>query len=96
MYVVTVQFTLDSRHTGSFIPLMLENARVSRETELGCRQFDVCRDPAQLESVFLYEVYDSRAAFEQHLKTIHYQSFDHATSGMVAGKQVHVYERLDP
>ena len=62
MYVVTVQFTLDSRHTGSFIPLMLENARVSRETERGCRQFDVCRDPAQSESVFLYEVYDSRAA----------------------------------
>jgi (4S)-4-hydroxy-5-phosphonooxypentane-2,3-dione isomerase len=62
MYAVTVQFTLDSRHVGSFIPLMLENARVWRETERGCRQFDVCRDPAQSESVFLYEVYDSRAA----------------------------------
>jgi quinol monooxygenase YgiN len=96
MHVVTVEFTLDARHIGSFIPLMLENARVSRETERGCHQFDVCRDPAQPESVFLYEIYDSRAAFEQHLKTTHYQSFDQATSGMVTGKQVHVYERLDP
>ena len=46
MHVVTVEFTLDARHIGSFIPLMLENARVSRETERGCRQFEVCRDPA--------------------------------------------------
>ena len=96
MYVVTVQFTLDSRHMGSFILLILENARVSRETERGCRQFDVCRDPAQPESVFLYEIYDSRAAFEEHMKTMHFQSFDQATSGMVTGKQVHVYERLNP
>jgi autoinducer 2-degrading protein len=96
MYVITVQFTIDSRHTGSFMPLILENARASRETERGCRHFDVCRDPAKPDSVFLYEVYDSRAAFEEHVKSMHFQSFDQATSGMVAGKQVHVYERVNP
>ena len=41
MYAVTVQFTLDSRHVGSFIPLMLENARVWRETERGCRSNNI-------------------------------------------------------
>jgi quinol monooxygenase YgiN len=96
MYVVTVHFTLDSRHVDSFIPLILNNARVSRETERGCRQFDVCRDPVQPESVFLYEVYDSRAAFDEHVKSMHFLSFDQATSGLVTGKQVYVYERLNP
>jgi autoinducer 2-degrading protein len=96
MYAVTVQFTLDSRHVGSFIPLMLENARVWRETERGCRQFDVCRDHAQIRVGVLVRGLRQPRGFEQHLKTMHYQSFDQATSGMVTGKQVHVYERLDP
>ena len=41
MYVITVEFTIHPEHLAAFMPLMLENARISRETEPGCRRFDV-------------------------------------------------------
>ena len=42
MYVVTVDFHIKTARIESFLPLILENARLSRERETGCRQFDVC------------------------------------------------------
>ena len=40
MYVVVVDFKIKPERLAEFMPLMLENARASRETEPGCRQFD--------------------------------------------------------
>ena len=54
---------------------MLANAKVSRETEPGCRQFDVCVE-ADTGRTFLYELYDDRAAFEAHLASAHFKAFD--------------------
>ena len=53
MYVVIVDFKIKPERLAEFMPLMLENARASRETEPGCRQFDVCVDPKEKTSVFL-------------------------------------------
>jgi quinol monooxygenase YgiN len=92
MYVITVDFTIHPEHLAAFMPLMLENARMSRETEAGCRRFDVCRDPAQAEHVCLYEIYDDRAAFDVHLAAAHFKTFDGAVKAMVTGKAVHAYE----
>jgi (4S)-4-hydroxy-5-phosphonooxypentane-2,3-dione isomerase len=91
MYVITVEFTIHSQHVAAFMPLMLENARCSRETEPGCRRFDVCRDPSQPEQVFLYEIYDDRAAFDLHLAAAHFKAFDAVTRTMIAKKAVHSY-----
>ena len=88
MYVVIVDFRIKSERLAAFMPLMLENARLSRETEPGCRQFDVCVDPADKTSVFLYEIYDNRAAFDAHLATTHFKRFDVAVGPMVAAKVV--------
>ncbi|MCC7311072.1 MAG: antibiotic biosynthesis monooxygenase [Sulfuritalea sp.] len=92
MYVITVEFTIPPEHLAAFMPLMLENARISRETEPGCRRFDVCRDPVRPELVFLYELYDDRAAFDAHLAAAHFKVFDGAVKAMVASKAVHAYE----
>lgn len=92
MYVITVDFTIHREHLATFMPLMLENARISRETEAGCCRFDVCRDLAQPEHVFLYEIYDDRAAFDVHLGAAHFKAFDGAVRTMVADKAVHAYE----
>ena len=92
MYVITVEFTIHPEHLVTFMPLMLENARISRETEAGCRRFDVCRDPAQPERVFLYELYDDRAAFDAHLAAAHFKAFAGAVKPMVAAKAVRAYE----
>ncbi len=92
MYVIAVDFTVNEEHVAAFMPLMLENARLSRETEPGCRRFDVCRDPLQAGQIFLYEIYDDRAAFEAHLATEHFKSFDAATKSLVAAKVLYAYE----
>ena len=88
MYVVIVDFRIKPERVAEFMPLMLENARASRETEPGCRQFDVCVDPADGTAVFLYEVYDDRAAFDVHLASAHFKKFDPAVAPMVASKSV--------
>ena len=88
MYVVIVDFRIKPERLRDFMPLMLENARASRETEPGCRQFDVCVDPAEQTSVFLYEIYDDRAAFDVHLATAHFKRFDAAVAPMLATKAV--------
>ena len=96
MYVVTVEFTIHPERMPVFMPLMVDNARASREQEPGCRQFDVCLDPAAPNIVYLYEVYDDRAAFDAHLATAHFRSFDAAVRDMVAAKAVRSYIRTDP
>jgi autoinducer 2-degrading protein len=93
MYVVIVDFKIRPERLAEFMPLMLENARLSRETEPGCRQFDVCVDPKEKTSVFLYEVYDDRAAFDAHLATAHFRKFDPAVASMIASKAVRILEK---
>lgn len=88
MYIVTVEFTIHPERMPVFMPLMVDNARASRAQEPGCRQFDVCLDPAAPNIVFLYEVYDDRAAFDAHLATAHFKRFDAAVAPMLASKAV--------
>lgn len=94
MYVVIVDFRIKPERLEEFMPLMLENARLSRDTEPGCRVFDVCIDPKERASVFLYELYNDRAAFDAHLATAHFKRFDAAVAPMVATKAVRILERL--
>ncbi len=96
MHVITVEFTVRPEVFDAFMPLMLENARLSRETEPGCRQFDVCTGPARPGVVFLYELYDDRAAFDAHRATAHFRSFDAAVKEMLTAKVVHAWTRVAP
>ncbi len=82
-YVVTVEFEVDPRHLAAFVPLVRENARRSRDSEPGCRQFDVCLDPARPNAVF-------------HLASAHFRDFDAAVRGMITAKSVRALQRVDP
>ncbi len=95
MYAVCVEFVIAIGRVDDFLPLMRENARASRERESGCRQFDVCVDPQRPEHVFLYELYDDRAAFDGHLQTDHFRGFDATTRSMIVSKTVSAWQRLD-
>ncbi len=96
MFVISVQFELKAAHIDAFLPLMQENAATSLAREPGCRQFDVCQNSAAPDQIFLYEVYDSEAAFQAHLASAHFKAFDAATGHMIASKKVQSYERLVP
>jgi len=91
MFAVTVLFELHPGQMDAFLPRMVENAKTSLETEAGCHQFDVCRNEDQ---VFLYEIYEDRAAFDAHLETAHFKAFDTAVALMILQKEVQTYERV--
>ena len=96
MYVVTVEFVAKPEHAEAFRSATVENARASREHEPGCRQFDVCGDAANRAVVFLYELYDDRAAFDAHLASAHFRAFDDRVRDWIASKTVRIYGRIDP
>lgn len=92
MFVVTVTFVLKPRCFDTFLPLMIYNARRSLDVEPGCRQFDVC--VGDDKSVFLYELYDDPEAFEDHLRSEHFVTFDEAVRGMIENKTVQQFNRV--
>ena len=89
-----VDFEINLEQIDAFLPQMRENASASARDEPGCRQFDVCYDPDHPGHVFLYEVYDDRTAFDAHLSTPHFKSFDAATAGMIRSKKVRALTRF--
>ncbi|MEO8345429.1 MAG: putative quinol monooxygenase [Betaproteobacteria bacterium] len=96
MYVVTVDFTMQPENATRFRVAMVANARTSREVESGCLQFDVCALPGDPATIFLYEVYKDRAAFDAHLAAPHFRAFDETVRDWITGKVVRTYERVDP
>ncbi|MEP4032395.1 putative quinol monooxygenase [Roseibium polysiphoniae] len=94
MFAVTVTFKIKGGEMPNFLPLMENNARLSLERERGCHRFDVCTDPCREDEVFLYEVYSDRAAFDLHLASDHFLSFDKEVSEMILNKSLATFERV--
>jgi quinol monooxygenase YgiN len=95
-FAITVAFDVVDGGFAEFHRLVSENASLSVKLEPGCLRFDVLTPlegdgPGQ---VFLYEIYRDRAAFEMHLASSHYLSFDQRTRHLVARKAVLTY-RVD-
>jgi (4S)-4-hydroxy-5-phosphonooxypentane-2,3-dione isomerase len=88
MFVLVVEFRIHPEFIAAFSAAINENARASLATEPGCRQFDVCRDPAEPALFYLYEVYDDEVAFQAHLKTAHFAAMERASAGWVDSKSV--------
>lgn len=96
MFVVAVTFIIAPEAWEAFLPLMQANAKASLENEPECHQFDVCTNPEAPNTVFLYEVYTNRAAFDAHLQSAHFIAFDTAVKDMVTDKSVALLDRITP
>lgn len=96
MYIVTVNFSVKTDKLQSFTSAMLQQAKNSMSMESGCHQFDVCFDPEQENHCFLYEVYDDRAAFEEHLQSAHFIEFDALVTNWIESKAVASLTRCWP
>jgi quinol monooxygenase YgiN len=96
MFVVVVEFEVRADARDRFLELVVENAATSRRSEPGCRQFDVCVDPNAPATVFLYEIYDDRQAFDRHLTLPHFLAFDAVARSLVHSKRVRLFDRLAP
>ncbi len=96
MHALIVEFRIKPEHVAAFDAAITVNARASRDTEPGCRQFDVCRDPDDAQLFFLYELYDDQAAIDAHLRTRHFQDMNTSTADWVESKVVRSYRRTAP
>lgn len=94
MYVVCVNFVLKPGMAPDFLPLILANAQTSLWDEPDCHQFDVATDTTKPDAVFLYEIYTDRAAFDAHLATAHFKTFDAAAAPMIAGKTIQTWDTV--
>jgi (4S)-4-hydroxy-5-phosphonooxypentane-2,3-dione isomerase len=93
--VVVVEFRIHPQHIAAFRKAIVENARLSVANEPGCRQFDVCTDAGEPGLIYLYEIYDDDAAFQQHLASAHYLSMNAETTDWVQSKLVRKLRRVD-
>lgn len=96
MLALVVEFHIRPPHVDAFAEAIRENAQASLRDEPGCRQFDVCRDPAAPACFFLYELYDDEAAIQAHLQSSHFLQMDSLTTGWVASKTVRRLQRTVP
>lgn len=93
MFCVTVRFEVVAAHWAAFLARMKQQASDSLAREPGCRQFDVWTSPENPGSVFLYELYESRAAFDAHLRSEHFRLFDAAVTDWVTTKTVETWQQ---
>jgi len=96
MQALIVEFRIKPDFIEAFAVAIVDNARASRGAEPGCRQFDVCRDPADASLFFLYELYDDDAAIQAHLESAHFLQMDQRTTGWVQSKVVRRLQRTAP
>jgi quinol monooxygenase YgiN len=94
MYIVTVEFEVLPGRMTEFMEAVKAQARISLEEEPLCYRFDVCRPHGEENIVYLYEVYRDAAAFDAHLETRHFASFNTNTSEMINNKSVRTMDKI--
>jgi quinol monooxygenase YgiN len=90
--VVLVEFRLRPGSSQAFAELVGANAKASVADEPGCRRFDIATSAEEPDRLFLYEIYDDRAAFDHHVTTQHYLRFKEATAELITGSTVHLLD----
>jgi (4S)-4-hydroxy-5-phosphonooxypentane-2,3-dione isomerase len=74
-FVLIVEFQVKPECLDKFNQAIAVNANASVAEEPGCRQFDVLHNQDDPNHIVLYEVYDSPAAFQDHMGRKHTQGF---------------------
>ena len=95
-FVLVVHLEIKPEAVSQFMPLALTNAKMTRETESGCRQFDVVVDPKDATKVVFYEVYDNEAAFQAHQQTAHFKQYVDTALQYLTSRVRTQYKRLAP
>jgi quinol monooxygenase YgiN len=73
--VLAVSLKIKPDCVDRFMAECLKNGKAARETEPGCKQFDIVVDPNDPTKLMLYEVYADEAAFEAHQQTPHFKHY---------------------
>lgn len=87
MFAVSVIFAIKDRHIKAFRESILAHAARTLAREDGCRRFDVGFDAENPVSVFLYELFDNRAAFNLHAESEYLADFFDTAGDWIASKE---------
>jgi quinol monooxygenase YgiN len=79
-----------------FMAAVTENGKAARETEPGCKTFDILVDPNDRTRVMLYEVYESETAFEAHQQTPHFKKYLDTALQWLESRERHFWRRAAP
>lgn len=90
MLLVAVTFEIAPDHAEAFRDRVGRQAEDSL-TEPGCRRFDVWCDPGDCTRVFLFEIYDDRAAFDAHLASEHFKAFDAEVRSWIRDRRIELW-----
>jgi (4S)-4-hydroxy-5-phosphonooxypentane-2,3-dione isomerase len=93
MLCVSVDFDINPDAFEAFVRRVRQQAIDSLHNEAGCQVFEVWTSSDRPHTVHLHEVYDDAGAFDLHLKSAHYHSFDEDTADMIADKKVTLWDR---
>lgn len=83
MFVNAVDLDIVPTEREKYLAAITENGAAAAK-EPGCRRFDILNLASDPNHFFLYEVYDSEAAFKAHRETEHFKKYMAATGNMVA------------
>lgn len=93
-FAVIVEFAVTSDGFERLCSRTVQQARDSVRLERDCHQFDVTIDAKQ-NAVLLYEIYSNEAAFDNHLQSEHFKSFDNDVAALITCKTVKKFELLE-
>jgi (4S)-4-hydroxy-5-phosphonooxypentane-2,3-dione isomerase len=85
-YVNAVDLDIVPAERAAYLVAITENGAAARK-EPGCRRFDILNLASDPNHFFLYEVYDSEAAFKEHRASEHFKKYAEATAKMVAKRE---------
>jgi len=91
MYVVTVTFVVTADRIADFSQAVAEQASNSLALEDDCHVFEVLVADDKPGTFFLYEKYETAAAFQLHLDSEHFKAFDRLVAPWVVSKSVDVW-----
>jgi len=95
-FALQVNLKVKPELVGKFMAAILANGKATRETEPGCRGFDILVDPADKTRLMLYEVYDSEAAFQAHQQTPHFKNYVEHAVPWLESRERHIWTRTAP
>lgn len=90
MLLVAVTFQIAPDRAEAFRDRVRRQAEDSL-AEPGCRRFDVWCDTGDCTRVFLFEIYDDRAAFDAHLQSGHFKEFDAEVRPWVQDRTIELF-----
>jgi len=88
VYSLLLKTQLKPGSLAPFMEAMRVNAALSVRDEPGCLVFDVIGDHSDPDRVWLYEVYESEAAFEAHMLTAHFLASRPLVEPLIVSQEV--------